>query len=187
MVLYDHMAQIGLYIDEMGVNGQGAADQPLGILNQVGINSVTFGGSASSAYKNVVAMETAIRKANIYEEISFISTSVGRGTLRITPATLTGSTVVSGATNALWTENGGEEELIGRPAVDSQQIPNDYLIALVGRHLVMAQWGGLAVVLDTITRANQDEYRLSINTYVDFALRHAQAVSRSADSIASLT
>ena len=187
MVLYDHMAQIGLYIDEMGVNGQGAGDQPLGILNQIGINSVSFLGSAANAYKNVVAMETAIRKANIYEEVSFITTSVGRGTLRVTPATLTGSTVVSGATNALWTENGEEEELIGRPAVDSQQVPNDYLIALVGRHLVMAQWGGLAVVLDTITRANQDEYRLSINTYIDFALRHAQAVSRSADSIAALT
>ena len=189
MVMYDHMAQIALWIDEMGLNGQGAADQPTGILNQLGINVVTFGGVASTAYAKCVAMETAIRKANIYEPVSFITTSVGRGTLRVTPATLTGSTVVSGATNAIWTDadNTDDGECIGRPAVDSQQVPNDIIVALVGRHLVMAQWGGLAVVLDTISQADQDKYKLSINTYVDFALRHAQAVTRSADGIATLS
>jgi hypothetical protein len=50
----------------------------------------------------------------------------------------------------------------------------------------MAQWGGLAIVLDTISQANQDKYWLNINTYIDFALRHNQAFCRSADSIASL-
>jgi len=38
-----------------------------------------------------------------------------------------------------------------------------------------------------MTRADYDEYKLSINTYVDFALRHAQAVVRSADSLAVLS
>jgi len=188
MVMRDHLAQIALYIDEMGLNGQGGT-QPLGILNQLGIGSVYFGGSAASAYKNAIAMETAIRSANIYDPVSFITTSKVRGQLRVTPATLTGSTVVSGQTNAIWTDAEGSDDglCIGRSAVDSQQVPNDILVALVGRHLVMAQWGGLAVTLDTMTRADYDEYKLSINTYVDFALRHAQAVVRSADSLAVLS
>jgi HK97 family phage major capsid protein len=187
LVMQDHLAQIALWIDQMVLNGQGAGDQPLGILNQMGIGVVTFGGSAINAYKNMVALETAIRAANIYEECSFITTSTARGTLRITPAVLTGSTIVSGTTQSLWVGDGdGGEECIGRPAVDSQQVPNNIIVALVGRHVVCAQWGGLAVVLDTITRANQDEYRLSINTYIDVALRHAQAVARSTDSIAVL-
>jgi len=187
IVMQDHLAVIALYIDEMGVNGSGANDQPLGILNQVGIGSVTFNGVAATAYKNVIAMETAIRRANIYEPVSFITTSVGRGTLRVTPATLTGSTVVSGSTNAIWTDsNDTEGELVGRVAVDSQQIPADLLLALVGRHVIIAQWGGLNIVLDTVSRAEFDEYKLTINTYVDIALRHSQAVCRSADSITTL-
>ena len=189
MVMWDHLAQTALYIDAMGINGQGAGDQPLGILNQLGINSVVFGGSAQNAYAKCIAMETAIRAANIYDPVSFISTSKVRGTLRVTPETLTGSTVVSGASNAIWQDGEGSQDgtVIGRTAVDSQQVPGDVLIALVGRHLIMAQWGGLAVVLDTITRADFDEYKLSINTYIDFALRHAQAVSVSAGSLATLS
>jgi HK97 family phage major capsid protein len=187
IVMQDHMAQIALYIDEMGLNGSGANDQPLGIINQIGINFVAFQGSATLAYKNAVAMETAIRSQNIYDPVSFISTSVSRGTLRVTPATLTGSTVVSGSTNAIWTDADytDDGEMIGRPAVDSQQVPNNIGVCLVGRHVVMVQWGGLAVVLDTVSRAEFDQYKLSVNTYIDFGLRHPQAVTRS-DSLAVL-
>lgn len=181
MVLNDHMSVIGLYIDEMGINGQGAGDQPLGILNQLGIASVIFAGSAANAYANSVKLETAIRKANIDDPISFITTSTSRGTLRSTARLLTGATTV--ATEPVW-EDG--EMLVGRPAWDSQQIPGDVLVAGAFRHLVLAQWGGLAVILDTLTLAEQDKYRLVINTYIDFALRHAQAIARSADSLAAL-
>ena len=188
LVMNDHLSQIALYIDEMLISGQGGS-QPLGILNQPGIGSVFFGGAANTAYKNAIAMETAIRVANIYEEISFVTTSTVRGQLRVTPATLTGSTVVSGQSQAIWTDanDTGDGLCIGRPAVDSQQVPNNILIAGAFRHLVFAQWGGLAVVLDTLSRADYDEYKLSINTYIDCALRHAQAIVRSADSLATLT
>lgn len=182
LVMNDHMAQNALRADYLLLNGAGANDEPLGIMNQIGIGVVAFNGSASAAYRNCVALETAIRRANIDEEPTFITTSSARGTLRITPAVLTGSTVVSGETNALWVG----EELIGRPAVDSQQVPGDVLVAVVGRHVVMAQWGGWQVVLDTLTLADQDKIRLSMNTYIDGALRHPQAVSRSADSVANL-
>ncbi len=183
MVMNDHMQQNALYADSMVLLGSGAGDQPLGILNQVGIGAVTFGGSANNAYANLVAMETQIRKGNIDEEPTFITTSVGRGSLRITPAKLTGSTVVAGQSSALWVG----EEVIGRPAVDSQQVAGDIIVALVGRHVLMAQWGGFQVVLDTLTKAASDKIVLSVNTYIDSALRHPIAVSRSTDSIASLT
>ena len=183
LVMNDHMQQNALYADSMILQGSGAGDQPLGILNQIGIGTVTFGGTASTAYKTLVAMETQIRKGNIDEEPSFVTSSTGRGTLRITPATLTGSTVVSGQSTALWVG----EDIIGRDAVDSQQVPNDIILALVGRHVVMAQWGGWQVVLDTVTLADSDKIKLSINTYIDCALRHPVAISRSTDSIATLS
>jgi HK97 family phage major capsid protein len=181
MVLNDHMAVIGLYIDQMGLNGQGAGDQPLGILNQIGIGSVPFGGVASTAYANCVKLETAIRKANIDDPISFITTSTGRGCLKSTARLLTGATVV--AALPVWEDN---DTITGRPAWDSQQVPGDILLALAARHIVMAQWGGLSVILNTYSFAKNDEIELSINTYVDFALRHVQAIAKSSDSIAAL-
>jgi hypothetical protein len=177
------MRMNALRFDYLILNGQGAGDEPLGILNQPGIGVTTFAGSASSAFKNCVALETAIRKANIDEDPTFITTSVVRGTLRVTPETLTGSTVVSGATNAIW----NNDEIIGRTAVDSQQVPNDILVCVVGRHIVAIQWGGWQTVLDTLTLADSDKIKLSINTYVDSGLRHPQAAARSADALTTLS
>ena len=182
LVINDHMAQNALRADYLVLNGSGGNDEPVGILNQPGIGAVVFAGSAANAYKNIIALETAIRKSNIDEAPTYITTSAARGTLRITPATLTGSTVVSGQTQALWVG----EQLVGRDAVDSQQVPGDILLALVGRHVVMAQWGGWQVVLDTLTLADADKIKLSMNTYIDSALRHPQAVARSVDSLAVL-
>lgn len=182
LVMADHMAQIALGIDAGGLNGSGAADQPLGVLNQIGIGSVTFGGSAANSYKNAVAMETAVRKANIYENGSYITTSASRGMLKSVAKLLVGATTV--AANPVW---GDDETVQGRQAWDSQQVPGDILLYGVFRHLVMAQWGGIAVVLDTISKADKDQYKLSINTYVDFAVRHPQAFCRSSDSLAVLS
>ena len=103
--------------------------------------------------------------------------------MRVTPATLTGSTVVSGATNSIWSN----DEIIERPATDSQQVPNDALVCLVGRHVVGMQWGGWQTVIDTITLADADKIKLSMNTYVDGNLRHPQAVARSADALTTLS
>ena len=181
----DHMQIHALKADYLGINGAGGNDEPLGILNQVGIGAVLFGGSSANAFKNIfgpTGLETLIRKANIDEAPAFLSTSVGRGSLMITPATLTGSTVVSGASAALLVN----DKLGGRTFEDSQQIPNDLLLAIVGRHLLFASWAGMNVVLDTISLAEQDKFKLSVNQYIDWGLRHPQAVARSVDSIAAL-
>jgi HK97 family phage major capsid protein len=181
MIMADHMAVLALKIDYLGLNGQGAGDEPLGVLNQL-IQSVTFGGAASTAYAKCVQMETLIRAANVPDEISYITTSSGRGQLKTVAKLLTGATTVVAA--PVWGDN---DEVNGRPAWDSQQVPGNVMLAGAFRHMVMAQWGGLAIVLDTISQANQDKYWLNINTYIDFALRHNQAFCRSTDSVASLS
>ena len=178
----DHMQIHALRADYLGLNGSGNNDEPMGILNATGISPVLFSGSAANAYKNIIAMETAIRKANIDEAPTYITSPTARGTLRITPATLTGSTVVSGVTNGLWVG----EQLVGRDAVDTNQVPNDVLLAIVGKHLLFASWAGMSVVLDTISLASSDKYKLSVNQYIDWGLRHPQAVARSIYSLATL-
>lgn len=179
----DHFKVLAILEDALGITGSGAAGQPVGILNAVGIASVLFGGAAT--YAKIVSMETAIRKQNVYDPISFISTSTARGVLRVAPETLTGSTVVSGSTAAIWKATGGDNEtVLGRPAFDTQQVPGDKLIAGAFRHLIKGQWGGLNVVVDNLTRADRDEIKITINNYIDYVMRHAQAFCVSGDSAA---
>ena len=115
--------------------------------------------------------------------MAFATTSVGRGRLTVLPATLVGSTVVSGQTNALWVDQSDDSSrLIGRMAMDSQQIPGDILLAGVFKFLLLAQWGGINVLLNPYSRDDRDEWKLTLNAYMDVACRRAQAFNRSGDS-----
>jgi len=179
-VLNDHMQVIALYMDLMALNGSGAADQPLGVLNQPGINQVIFGGTPT--YAQIVAFRTAIRSFNVNGPIGFATTSVGQGRLSVLPAGLVGATLVSGVNGALWIGDEDNGSLIGAQAISSQQIPGNILLAGVFSNLLIAQWGGINVVIDNFTRADRDEVAITTNTYMDSAVRHAQAFTRSADS-----
>jgi hypothetical protein len=78
------------------------------------------------------------------------------------------------------------DEIGGKAFEESQQIPADILLAVAARHVILATWAGLNVVLDTVQFADQDKFRLVTNQYYDVGLRHSQAVARSTDSITAL-
>lgn len=180
LIREDNFRQIAIKIDYMGLNGQGANSEPLGLMNTPGINSILFGGTPT--YAQVVAMETAIRQNNVYDPIVFISTSTTRGRWRVLPAALVGATIVSGESNALWVGNDDNEFVAGRPAYDTQQVPNNQVIAGAFEHLLHAMWGGLDIIVDYITQAASGKIVITYNTWNDFALRHPQAFCCSADS-----
>ena len=182
MVWNDHAQVLALYQDEMGINGSGAADQPVGILNQPGINQLVFGGTPT--YNNILNFRTQIRKFNVPGELAFCTTSVGQGRLAYLPAALNGSTVITqGELDAIWKGDEENGEMLGCKAVASQQIPGDILLAGVFSQLLMASWGGIFTTLDNYTRADRDEVAITFNTYFDIAVRHAQAFTRSLDSV----
>ena len=171
---------IALAWDRLGLNGQGAGNEPMGILNTPGVASIIFG--ATPTYAKIVDFATRIEAANVTDSISYITTPTAKGVLKITPATLTGSTVVSGATNALWTGKGMEGEMNGWPAYATNQVPNNLLIAGAFNQLIQALWGGLDVVVDQYTKAANAEIVITINTWGDYAIRHPQAFVVSADA-----
>ena len=181
-ILQYHMEVMGLYADHMGLNGTGANDQPLGLLNQPGISQTIFGGTPS--YSQIRGFVTNIRKFNVKGPVAFVTTSVGRGRLAVLPATLVGSTVVSGTTNALWVDSPNEDggRLIGCMGMDSQQIPGDILVGGVWKYVLIGQWGGINVLLNPYSRDDRDEWKLTLNGYMDVAVRRAQAFNRSGDS-----
>lgn len=165
--------------DKLGLNGQGANSEPLGIINTPGVGSVTLGASAAAIYGKVVSMETALRSANVEDPITYVSTPATKGNYKTCPETLTGATVLSGAQNAVWKP---DNTMNGYPAIDSNQVPSNLVLAGAWTHLIHALWGGLDITVDYYTKAINAEIRITINTWGDFAVRHPQAFVVSTDS-----
>lgn len=180
LIWNDHSAVIARYIDYMALNGTGAGDQPLGLLNIPGINQIVFGGTPQ--YQQLINFETQIRKFNVEGNLAFATTSVGRGRLKALPMTLVGSTVVSNPSVAMW--RGGEDDgtLLDFKAMATQQIPFDILLAGVFENMLIGMFGGIISIVDNFTRADRDEIALTLNTYFDDNVRHVQAFTRSLDS-----
>lgn len=178
----DLLKVIALDWDRLGLNGQGAASEPMGLMNTPGISSIIFG--ATPTYIKLIAMRTAIRKANVYDNLAFASTPATEGSLSGVAEALTGATTVGGAQNAIWKPGADQVEgrMVGCPAIASNQVPNDQVILGAFIHLIHAIWGGLDIVVDQFTKAKNAETVISINTWGDFAVRHPQAFCVSADS-----
>lgn len=173
----DLLKVIALSWDYLGLNGQGAASQPLGIINTPGVGSVHFG--ATPTYIKMVNFETQIRSANVMDPITYMSTPTVKGTLKTVAEALTGATTIGGAQNAIWKAG---DVVNGYPALASNQIPNNLVIAGAFNQLIHAMWGGLDVVVDYYTKAVNAEIAVTINTWGDFAVRHPQAFVISDDA-----
>lgn len=172
---------IALRWDYLGLNGQGAANEPLGIINTPGVASILFG--ATPTYIKMVSMETAIRAANVTDPLCYLSTSTVKGTLKTVAEALTGATTVGGAQNAIWKGQGdGDGTVNGYPAYDTQQVPGNLVILGAFSQLILGLWGGFDVVVDYFTKKANVEVEIAINTWGDFAVRHPQAFCVSADA-----
>lgn len=181
--VYDDYAKvIALKWDYLGLNGQGANDEPLGILNTPGIGTITFG--ATPTYIKIVRMETDIRTQNVMGPLVYVSTPGTKGSLKTVAEALTGATTIGGSQNAIWKPGRDPEEgmVNGYRALDSNQIPNNLVIAGDFSEFIRALWGGFDVVVEPYTKAPNAEWAITMNTWGDYAMRHPQAFEASTDA-----
>lgn len=172
----DLMTVNALRLDYLGFNGSGAGSEPLGIINTPGVGSVVFAGAAT--YAKLVNFETQINAANSQGgSRAYVTTPTSKGTLKSAAKSLVG-----GGTNvtniALWEDN----EINGYPAYDTNQILNNGMIFGNFNSLIMAMFGGLDIVVDPYTLADKAEVKITINNFIDIALRHPQEFVVSADA-----
>lgn len=172
----DLMTVNAIRLDYLGFNGAGANSEPTGIINTHGVGSIAFGAAAT--YAKLVAFETGINAANSQGgSRAYVTTPTAKGTLKSAAKSLVG-----GGTNvtniALWQDN----EINGYPAFDTNQILNNAMIFGNFNSLIMAMFGGLDIVVDPYTLADKAEVKITINNYIDIALRHPQEFVVSSDA-----
>lgn len=155
LVRSDILAILALEIDRAGINGSGAAGQPRGILQTVGIGSVAIGANGGPiTYDHVIDLETMVATANAdSNSMAYLTNAKCVGKLK----------KLKDTTNApLWINRvagltpGTPGELNGYPVYRSNQVPGnltkgtgtnlDAVIFGDFGNLMFFEWGDLDIL-----------------------------------------
>jgi len=179
---------IALAVELAAINGTGASNQPLGILNTAGIGSVALGTDGALPTNDLpIDLESQVAIANAdLGSLGYITNPGVRGILKKTPVS------ASSAGQMVWDRQGGNTPLNGYPVGVTTQVPSDLTkgsssgvcSAMVFgnfKDLLIAQWGGMDIVVDPYTQAGKAEIRLVVNSWWDALVRHAESFAACKD------
>jgi HK97 family phage major capsid protein len=183
----DLIMAIQLAIDLAAINGSGSSDQPTGILNTSGIGSVAGGTNGlAPTFGNLV---------NLEREVSVDNADIGNLAFMTNPkvrAKLKQTELDSGSGLFVWPS--ASDELLGYKAGVTTQVPSTLdkgtstgvcsaIIFGNWNDLIVAQWGGLDIVVDPYSLATTNMLRVVANSWWDVGVRHAQSFAAMADAL----
>jgi len=178
----DLMAVVALRIDLLALTGTGLLNQPLGLINQPLVGAVTFGGAATLA--KIISFETALATAGADSgnTLAYLTSASVRAKLKQTP------TLGTTFPEFLWERgdfaDGSNDGLLNDyRAASSEQIPGGKVIFGRWADLILGMWNsGFDVVTDPYTLAKKAEVVVTINSWIDCAVRHPGSFAVSTDS-----
>lgn len=168
----DLMLINAIALDLAAINGSGGA-QPIGILNTTGVNSETFGATATWAKLLQFETDIATQNADV-ENMNWLSTPATRGKLKQTLK-------VSASTFPiyLWDD---DNEINGYPAYVSNQVPGNQVLFGDWEQLIVATWAGLEVIVNPYTYASSGQVEVNTIQLADVGIRHPESFAVSTDS-----
>lgn len=183
----DIAKQLAIAIDLAGLHGTASGGQPRGVINQSGIGDVsdTNGGAPIYADQVNLEKEVAIDNADV-GNLAYITNALVRAKMKtVEKATNTGLFLWSDLNQSA---NDGipTGQVNGYKAFVTNQIPSNLTqgtstticsAIFFGNwsELLLAQWGGLDIMVDPYTQAATRVYRLLASQYIDYSVRHAQS------------
>jgi hypothetical protein len=185
----DLLAVLNIKTDYLMLQGQGANSEPTGILNTTGVGSTTFGGAASWA--EVLTFENALALANAdgvpNARMGFITSPSVRN--RWKQIAQTGTNITNNVYPKWLWERMSVEDGTGDGSVNSYRagVTNQVLNNLVyfgnWRELVLGTFGqGVDLIVDPFTQATDATVRVTLNSFIDVAVRTAASFVISQDS-----
>lgn len=183
----DLVDTIGIKLDYLMLQGQGANSEPLGILNTPGVGTVLFGGAAT--WTNVVSFENQLALANADvpgAKIAWVTTPGTRNRWKTIAKTGTGVTSV--VPIFLWetdvfNDDTGDGRVNGYRAACTNQILNNLVFFGNFRDLVLGMFGeGLDLTFNPYSRDTDATVRIVAHAFVDVGIRHPASFVVSSDS-----
>jgi HK97 family phage major capsid protein len=172
LVMNDLAAVVALAVDNASINGSGAAGQPLGIVNTVGIGAVT---GTSLAYAGVLEFQTDVMTANALVNPAasgYVATPIVAGLLA-------GRSRFTNTDTPLWEGGLMDGTVAGFRGMSSTQIAAGRMLFGDWSQLVIGEWGSLEV--DVNPYANFPAGISGIRAFysVDVGVRYAASFSYS--------
>lgn len=178
--------------DAAAINGSGASNQPLGILNTVGIGSVAIGANGGApTYANITNLEELVNNANAdIGEMAYLTTPQVRNLAKNTAQL--GNTIAV----PIWQMGDSNTgEMNGYRAETSTQVPSNLvkgtsgavcsaIIFGVWSNIILAEWGALELTADPYTLLGQAMVRVVSHMMVDVGVEQPKAFSAIVDAIA---
>lgn len=158
-------------IETAAIAGTGSSNQPTGILNTTGIGSVAIGTNGGSIdWAKVVALETLINANNANRgKLAYLTNAKVVGDLK---------TIERAAGTARFLLDGDFSKLNGYDIDWTNLVPSNLTKGSSGavcsamifgnfEDLYIGHWGGIDVVVDNLTLADQADVRIVLNSWDD--------------------
>ena len=164
LIISDLVDGLGVAIDLAMLLGTGLNNQPLGLLNQVGLPSVTY-PAAGIDWASVVGMETKAGTYNVEGAgLAYLTSVTQRGAAKSTQ-------VFANTGERIWKDG----EVNGYRAEATNQMPADKWLFGDFSQLVCGLWGVLDLKPDPYALAGSDGLMLRVFQDVDAAVRRKEA------------
>jgi len=166
------------------ISGTGASGQPTGLLTQAGLNDITIGANGGLlTWAHVVQFETeaAIDNADM-GSLGYLFTPGVAGLLKTTKRDVAGNGFV-------W-EGANRDALVnGYKAMATNFLPSTLTkgtsvgtchAAIFGNwaELMIAQWGGLDLMMNPYTKAKEALVEVIVHSWYDLGVRHAASFTK---------
>lgn len=170
LVMSDLQRGAALAIDAAAFAGTGAANQPLGIIGQTGINTETITVAGQPTWANLVGFETKVAEDNaLGGSLSYVTTPAVAGHLK--------TTAKDAGSGLFLMENGMTN---GYSVNTTTNIPANTILFGNFSDLVVGMWGVLDVMPDQAAKAASGGLVLRVFQDVDIAVRHAASFCKNA-------
>ncbi len=157
----DIIAALAEKLESTILGNEAATDvKPAGIF--AGVTADT----AAIKFADVVDLEAKLEEANVTGSLTYIASPKAKAQLRKTAKdTGSGRFVMEG------------NEVEGISVLTSSAVTANGLALADWRELIIGQWGGLDLTVDTITKAAEGMVRIVINAYFDAKVRRPAAIA----------
>lgn len=191
MVMMDIMSAMAQALQAAVINGSGSSGQPTGILNTSGIQSVAIGTNGGAiTFAKALELWSAIAQANAnMDSFKWLTNPkvVGKA-MQIPVDSGSGAMIVTYNNNF----GGSPMAIANYPIYSTSSVPSDLTkgssssvcSALIGgdfSQVVVGQFGGIEIIVDPYTGARSGYTALTINQYVDVAVKQPAALGAIVD------
>lgn len=139
----------------------GTDTKPAGIFN--GVTADT----AALTFADVVNLEAALENNNVTGALTYVVSPSAKATLR---------TTAKDAGSGRFVMEGNEVE--GIRVLSSSAVTSKGVLLGDFRELIIGQWGGIDLTIDTLTKATEGMVRIVINAYFDAKVRRTAAFQK---------